>query len=91
MCVLQGIRRCADALQRCVNTVLVRGAPRPEEQICGPPHAPQEPEEENPPQSPGALNSFRKGIVKTLQTAPQYIMAGAVVAGRCCRLPEGEV
>ncbi len=45
-----------------------------------PPTPLREPEEENPPQSPGALNSFRKGIVKTLQTAPQYIMAGAVVA-----------
>ena len=45
-----------------------------------PPTPLREPKEASPPQSPGALNSFRKGIVKTLQTAPQCIMAGAVVA-----------
>lgn len=45
-----------------------------------PPTPLREPKEEYPLQSPGALNGFRKGIVKTLQTAPQYIMAGAVVA-----------
>ena len=45
-----------------------------------PPTPLREPKEEKPLQSPSPMNSFRKGIVKTLQTAPQYIMAGAVVA-----------
>ena len=46
-----------------------------------PPTPLREPEEEQkPPQSPGALSGFRKGVMRTLQTAPQYIMAGAVVA-----------
>jgi len=40
----------------------------------------KEPEAESAQRSPGALNGFRKGVMKTLQTAPQYIMAGAVVA-----------
>ena len=56
------------------------GAPVPRSRYVDPPTPLREPKEEQPPQSPGALNGFRKGIMKTLQTAPQYIMAGAVVA-----------
>jgi hypothetical protein len=56
------------------------GPPVPRSRYVDPPSPLKEPDQESSPKSPSALSGFRKGVMKTLQTAPQYIMAGAVVA-----------
>jgi hypothetical protein len=56
------------------------GPPVARSRYVDPPSPLKEPDQGNGPKSPSPLSGFRRGVVKTLQTAPQYIMAGAVMA-----------
>ena len=87
---MQGFWRCTDALKRSVNTVMVRGAPRPAEQIRGPPNAPQGAQGGKPPAEPWRPQQLPQGHREdAADGAPVHHGRGGG-GSSCCWLPEGE-